>query len=126
MHWMRSEFCSKNSDAGCISVHNGLCERHPVSKSDKLHHYAAARISSASKCFPGIWGYWLHHLKPSVQILNVRLPGKNIVLKAGPADVLEKVDIPGPLEKYLGRRRDGSFDQVSSGRHVFAPDESQG
>jgi hypothetical protein len=51
------KYCSKNSDAGRVSVKDFLYEGHSVSISDKLHYDAATRISSASECFAGICGY---------------------------------------------------------------------
>jgi hypothetical protein len=51
-------------------------------------------------------------LKPSVQVLNIHLPGKKIVLAAGRTEALQKVDIPSPVERYLGRPMESSFDQL--------------
>jgi hypothetical protein len=52
-------------------------------------------------------------MKPTVQILRIHLLDKKIVSTAGPADALEKVDIPSPLERYLGRPIDSSFDHLA-------------
>jgi hypothetical protein len=52
-------------------------------------------------------------MKPTVQIFGLHLPGKKIVLTSGPADALDKVDVPSPLERYLGRPTDNSFNQVT-------------
>jgi hypothetical protein len=52
-------------------------------------------------------------MKPSVQILGIHLPGKKIILTAGPADAVEKGNIPNPIEKCLGRLTDSSFDQLT-------------
>jgi hypothetical protein len=107
------KYCSKNSDASRISVQNVLYEGYSVSKSDKLHYYAATRVSSASECFAGICGFWRHHIKPTVQFLGIHLPGKKIVLRAAPVDPVESVGIPSPIEKYLGRPTDSSFDHLT-------------
>jgi hypothetical protein len=59
------KYCTKNSDAGWISLENVLCEDYSVTRVNKLQDYAATRISSASECFTGICGYWQHHMKPT-------------------------------------------------------------
>jgi hypothetical protein len=102
--------CSQNPDAGCVSV---FYEAYSVTRSDKLHCYAATRISSASECFAGIFGNRRHDMKPTVQILGMHLPGKKIVLTAWPADAVEKLDIRSPLERYLGCPTDISLDQLT-------------
>jgi hypothetical protein len=50
-------------------------------------------------------------MKPTVQILAIHLPGKKIMLVAGPADAVDWVDIPSALERYLGLPTDSSFSQ---------------
>jgi hypothetical protein len=49
---------------------------------------------------------------PTVHVLGIRLPGEKIVLTSGPADALEKIDIPSPLERYCGRPIDSSYGQL--------------
>jgi hypothetical protein len=108
------KYCSKNSDAGRLSLRNVLYEGHSVSKSGKLYYYPATRISSASEYLAGICGYWRHHLKPSVQILNIHLPGKKIVLATGRTEAVQRADISSPVEKYFGRPMESPFDQLTS------------
>jgi DNA polymerase III delta prime subunit len=107
------KYCSKNSDSGRISLQNVLYEGHSVTRVEKLQDYAATRISSASECFAGICGYWRHHMKPSVRILGIHLPGQKIVLTSGPGDSRDKIDIPSPLERYFGRPKDCRYDELT-------------
>jgi hypothetical protein len=111
------KYCSKNSDAGRISVQSILYEVHSLTHSDKFQYFAATRVSSASECFAGICGYWRHHMKPTVIILGIHLPGQKIVLTTGRADALQKADVPSPLEMYLGRPKDSSFHDLTDLDH---------
>jgi hypothetical protein len=105
------KYCPKNSDAGRISLRNVIYEGYSITGVNKLQYYAAIRISSASECFAEISGYWRHHMKPTVHVLGIHLPGQKIVLTSGFGDALEKIDIPSPLERYFGRPIDSSYDQ---------------
>jgi hypothetical protein len=105
--------CAKNSDAGRISLQNVLHEGYSVTRVNKLQYYAATRISCASECIAGICGYWPHHMKPTVHVLGIHLPGQKIVLTSWPGGALEKIDIPSPLERYFGRPIDSSYDQLT-------------
>jgi hypothetical protein len=78
------KYCAKNSDAGRISLQNVLYKGYSVTRVNKLPCYAATRISSASECFAGICGYWRHHMKPTVHVFGIHLPGQKIVLTSGP------------------------------------------
>jgi hypothetical protein len=78
-----------------------------------LRYYAATRISSTSERFAGICGYWQHHMKPTVHVLGMHLPGQKIVLTSGPGDALDKIDVPSPLERHFGRPIDSSYDQLT-------------
>jgi hypothetical protein len=70
------DYCTKNSDSGRISLRNVLYEGHAVASSEKLQASAATRISSASECFANIFGYWRHHMKTTVEVLRIHLPGQ--------------------------------------------------
>jgi hypothetical protein len=107
------KYCTKNSGAGRISLQNALYEGYSVTRVNKLQYYAATRISSASECFAAICGYWRHHMKPTVHVLGIHLPGQKIVLTSGPGDALEKIDIPSPLERYFGHPIDSSYDELT-------------
>jgi hypothetical protein len=96
-----------------MSVQNPLCEGHSVARSDKLQYSPATRISSASECFTGILGSWRHHMKPTVIILGIQVPGQKIVLTSCREDALQKFDVPSPLERYLGRPRNSSYHYVT-------------
>jgi hypothetical protein len=52
-------------------------------------------------------------MKRTVHVLGIHLPGQKTVLTSGPGDALEKINITNPLEKYLGRPIDSSYDQVT-------------
>jgi hypothetical protein len=108
-----SSIAQKNSDARRISFQNVLYEGHSVIRVNKLQYYAATRISSASECFAGICGYWQHNMTPAAYVLGIHLPGQKVVLTSDPGDVLEKIDIPSPLERYFGRLTDSSYDQLA-------------
>jgi hypothetical protein len=75
-----------------------LCEGYSVSRVNKLQCSAATRISSASEWFAAICGYWRHHMKPTVHVLGIHLPGQKIVLTSGPGDALERIDIQALLK----------------------------
>jgi hypothetical protein len=107
------KYCSKNSDSGRISLQNVLREDRSVTRAEKLQYYAETRISSASKCFAGICGYWRDHTKPSVRVLGIHRPGEKGVLTSGTSDSLHKIDIPSPLERYFGRPKDYRDDQLT-------------
>jgi hypothetical protein len=107
------KYCAQNSDAGWISFQNVLYEGYSVTRVNKLQYYAAIRISSASECFDGICGYWRRHMKPTVHVLGIHLPGQKIVLTSRLGDALGKIDISGPLERYFGRPIDSSYDQLT-------------
>jgi hypothetical protein len=107
------KYCSKNSDSGRISLQKVFYEGHSITRSEQLQYYAATRISSASECFAGICGHWRHHMKPAVLILGIDLPGQKNSLTSGPANALEKIDIPSPLKRYFGRPREGSYDTLT-------------
>jgi hypothetical protein len=51
-------------------------------------------------------------MKPTVHVLGIHLPAQKSVLTFGPGDALEKIDIPGRLERYLGRPIDSSYGQL--------------
>jgi hypothetical protein len=104
------KYCAKNYDAGRISLQSVLHEGYSVTRVNKLQYYAATRIVFASEYFTGICGYWRHHMKPTVHVLGIHLPGKKIILTSVPDDALEKIDIPSPLERYFGRPIDSSYD----------------
>jgi hypothetical protein len=78
-----------------------------------MKYYAAIPISSASEFFAGICGYWRHHMKPTVFILGIHLLAQRIVVTSGRADAMQKVDVPSPLERYLGRPRDSGFHHLT-------------
>jgi hypothetical protein len=59
-------------------------------------------------------------MRPAVLILGIHLPGQRIVLVSGPADALEKADVPSPLERYFGRLKDSSFDLL-----IYSEDHSR-
>jgi hypothetical protein len=105
--------CSRNSDSGRVSLQNVPYEGCSVDRSAKLQYYAATRISSASECVAGIDGFWRQHLKPTVRMPSIRLPGKKIILISGGPSDFEKVEIPSPLERYLGRLTDSLYDQLT-------------
>jgi hypothetical protein len=107
------KYCAKNSDTGWISLKNVLYEGCSVTRVNKLQYYAATRISSTSECFADICGYWRHHMKPTVHVLGIHLPGQKIALTSVPGDALEKIDIPSSLERYFGRPIDSSYDQLT-------------
>jgi hypothetical protein len=107
------KYCVKNSDAGGISLQNVLYEGYSVTRVNKLEYYVATRISSASECFAGICGNWRRHMKPTVHVLGIHLPGQTIVLTSGPGDALEKIDIPNPLERHFGRPIDSLYDRLT-------------
>jgi hypothetical protein len=107
------KYYSKNSDAGRKSLQNVLYEGYSVIRVNKLQYYAATRISSTSEYFAGICGYWQHHMKPTVHVLGIHLPGQKIVLTSGSGDALEQIDIPSPLERYFGRPIDRSYHQLT-------------
>jgi hypothetical protein len=69
------KYWAKNSDDGRISLQSVFYEGYSVTRVNKLQYYAATRISSASKCFAGLCGYWQHHMKPIVHVLGIHLPG---------------------------------------------------
>jgi hypothetical protein len=73
------KYYAKRSDAGRTSLQNILYEGYSVTRVNKLQYYAAARISSAEEYFAGICGYWRHHMKPTVHVLGIHLPGQKIV-----------------------------------------------
>jgi hypothetical protein len=52
-------------------------------------------------------------MKPGVLILGIHIPKQKIILVSGPVDVLEYVDIPSALERYLGRPRKNSYDHLT-------------
>jgi hypothetical protein len=52
-------------------------------------------------------------MKRTVLVLVIRLPGQKIVLTSGPGEVLEKIDIPSPLERHFGRPIDSSYDHLT-------------
>jgi hypothetical protein len=52
-------------------------------------------------------------MKPTVRSLGVHLPGKKVILAACKPEALMKVDSPSPLERYLGRSADESFDHLT-------------
>jgi hypothetical protein len=52
-------------------------------------------------------------MKPIVNVLGIHIPGQKIILRSEPGDALEKIDIPGPLERYFGRPIDSSCDYHS-------------
>jgi hypothetical protein len=106
------KYCSKNSDSSRISLQNFLDEGRSVTRAQKLQYYAATRISSASEYFADICGYQRHHMKRSVRILGIHLPGQKMVLASSTSDSLHKIDIPSPLERYLGRPKDYRYDQL--------------
>jgi hypothetical protein len=53
-------------------------------------------------------------MKPTVHVHGIHLPEQKIVLTSGLGDALEKIDIPSPLERYVGRPIDSSYDQLIS------------
>jgi hypothetical protein len=71
----------------------------------------AGRIRT--ECFAGICGYWRHHMKPTVHVLGIHLPGQKTALTSGPDDTLGKIDISSPLERYFGHPIDSSYDQLT-------------
>jgi hypothetical protein len=52
-------------------------------------------------------------MKSTVIIFGIHLPGQKIVPTTSRADALQKVDVPSPLERYLGRPRDSSFHDLT-------------
>jgi hypothetical protein len=106
------KYCTKNSDAGQVGIQSVLYEGHLVRPENKLKYYAATGVASACGCFAGICGFWRYHMKATVRSLGVHLPRKTVILAAYKPEALVKVDIPGPLERYLGRSADQSFDHV--------------
>jgi hypothetical protein len=106
-----------NSDSGRMSLRHVLYESRSVTNSEKLQYYAITRISSACECFPGICGYWPHHMRPTVQILGVHLPGPAIIVASGLTNALEKAGIPIPLERYFSRPIDSLYDQSTRLEH---------
>jgi hypothetical protein len=105
--------CAKNSDAGRVSLQNVLYDGYSVTRVNKLQYYAATLISFASECFAGISGYLRHHMKPIVHVLGIHIPAQKIVLRSEHGDALEKIDIPGPLERYFGSPSNSSCDYHS-------------
>jgi hypothetical protein len=108
------KYCANNSDAGRISFQNVLYEGSSVTRVNKLQYYAATGFSSASECFAGICGPWRSHMKPTVHVLGIHLPGQKIAFTSRPDDAFEKIDIQSPLERYFGRPIDSSYDQLTS------------
>jgi hypothetical protein len=53
-------------------------------------------------------------VKATVRSLGVHLPRKTVILAACKPEALVKVDIPSPLERYLGRSADHSFDHAGT------------
>jgi hypothetical protein len=84
-----------------------------------LHYCAATCISSAFECFAGVCGSWIHCLMPMVEILAIHFPGKNILLAAGRADALQKVDTRSPFARDFGRPTDSSFNLSRAPLTVF-------
>jgi hypothetical protein len=97
------KYCTKNPDAGHVHLRPVLYEGHVITPDNRLEYYAATRIASAPEAFAGICGFWRHHMKPRVRSLGIHLPGKKIVMTSGGADRPVQVDVPSPLERYLGR-----------------------
>jgi hypothetical protein len=58
-------------------------------------------------------GYWRHHMKPTVHVLRIHLPGQKIVLISELGEALEKIDVSSPLERYFGRPIDSSYNQLT-------------
>jgi hypothetical protein len=50
------KYCAKNYDVERILLQNALNEGHSFTRVNKLQHYDATRISSASECLAGICG----------------------------------------------------------------------
>jgi hypothetical protein len=107
------KYCSKNSDDGQVSLDRVRYEGRSVSRAEKLEYFAASRISSACECFAGICGYWRHHMKPAVTVLNIHLEGKKVVLALDRADEQRKADIPSRLERYFGRPATSKYDDLT-------------
>jgi hypothetical protein len=107
------KYCSKNSDDGEVSLNHVLYEGRPVRPGEKLEHFAATRISSACECFAGICGFWRHHIKPAVEVLNIHLEGQKIVWACDQRDAEMKIDLPSRLERYFGRPNDEKYDNLT-------------
>jgi hypothetical protein len=73
--------------------------RAAVTHSKKWSSYGATRMSSACERFPGIYGYRRSHIKLTIRIPELHLPGKKIVLTSGPSNALEEADMPSPFEE---------------------------
>jgi hypothetical protein len=55
-------------------------EDRPVRRSKRPEDFVETRISSGRGRFARICGFWRHHRKPTVNVLNIHLEGEKIIL----------------------------------------------
>jgi hypothetical protein len=124
------KYCSKNSDEGQVCLEKVIYEGREINRSQRLEYFAATRVCSARECFAGISGYWRHHLKPAVVLLNSHLPGKKVVLTFDKREGETKVDLPSRVERYFGRPLGDDFERLTYpeyfGSYVLSPQGDAG
>jgi hypothetical protein len=76
-------------------------EDRPVRRSKRPEDFVATRISSGHGRFAPISGSWRHRCKPTVNVLNIHLEGKEIILAFDSHDNMRRMIFPTDLRDIL-------------------------
>ena len=113
------KYATKYSDSGNVSISQDrrYCGK-PIGKDNDLRSFFfQTYIVSGCECFASIAGYGTCGISPTVEFINIHLPGEKIIC-ANLTDSTETIenkieDSMNMLERYFARPNDVSFDDLT-------------
>jgi hypothetical protein len=74
------KYCLKNSDR--YPAATVLYKGRKLERNQKLEYFGASDVSSAVECFASISGARRYHTELTIEIINIHLPGTNVIFGA--------------------------------------------
>ncbi|KAI9083958.1 hypothetical protein K1719_034216 [Acacia pycnantha] len=88
------KYISKGSDTVVAAIFDGATNEHGEANVDEIKQYYNCRYISACEGSWRIFGFNIHHRKPSVERLSFHLPNQQHVIYSNHDDVVELLDKP--------------------------------
>lgn len=112
------KYATKDSDGGNVFVDKNkrYCGK-PIDDRDTLRSFFSSHIVSGSECFASIAGYGTCGISPSVEFINIHLPGEKIIC-AKLNDTISGIqkraqDSMSKLERYFSRPNNDVFNDLT-------------